>query len=135
MATWKEVAFYTDVAVLSTQLAHDVGTVASAGVAEDASKHDHVHILGGGSISLANKLASGVVDAAALGSDAVTTIKINTGAVTSGKIGIAAALNFNGYQAKNFIVHQATIGAPPTAVVGKWFQDSSTKKFYVCTAL
>jgi hypothetical protein len=135
MVTWKEVAFTTDVAVLSTQDPHAIGTTASAGTSEDASKHDHVHIIGAGAINNANKFGAGAVDATALASDAVTTVKMLDDAVTSAKIGIAGALNFNGKEAKNFIVHQATIGAPPTAVVGKAFQDSSTKKLYVCTAL
>ena len=54
-ATVKTIAYADEVASLSDETAHDVGTTASAGVATDAARHDHVHVLG-----------AGVVDAATL---------------------------------------------------------------------
>lgn len=50
MVTWKEIAFKDEVAALSSEDAHDIGIEASAGVATDASRHDHVHVLGSGTV-------------------------------------------------------------------------------------
>lgn len=136
VAVWKEIAFASDVALLSTQTAHDIDIVAnvSAGVATDASKHDHVHALGAGVVDTTSiELTTGALNVVA---DGIVATKIADDAVGSEHIeALDAALDFNGYQATDMIVHQAVIGSPPTAVVGKWFQDSSTKKFYICTAV
>ena len=133
VATWKEIAFEDDVAVLSTEVGHDVGILASAGTGGDASKHDHVHVLGASVVDDSSiQVASGVLSIKNLG---VATAHFPDGGVHPSDIGIHANRSFAGHQATDLVVHQATIGVPPTAVVGKWFQDSSTKKFYVCTAL
>jgi hypothetical protein len=96
VATWKKLAYVDEVATLSDQLAHDIGTTASAGVATDASRHDHVHILGDGAVSTAAKLATDVVEtlkikdgnvtAAKLATDSVETLKIKDLNVTTGKL-------------------------------------------------
>lgn len=44
--TWKTLAFYDDVAVLSDAAAADVSNAASAGTGTKASRDDHVHKLG-----------------------------------------------------------------------------------------
>jgi len=130
--TWKQLAFAADVALLSTETAHDIGTSASAGSASDASKHDHVHIVGTGAINSAGMFAAGVVDATALASNAVTTAKILNSNVTVAKIAIDAALDFGGFQGTNFIIEQSA-AAPAVPVVGKIYQATGDQKFYICT--
>jgi hypothetical protein len=63
-----------------------VGTTAAAGLGNHVARGDHVHVLGSGSINNSNKFASGVVDAAAIASDAVTTPKILNANVTAVKL-------------------------------------------------
>ena len=46
MTTWKELAFYDDVAVLSDTGPADISNAAAAGSGTKASRHDHVHRLG-----------------------------------------------------------------------------------------
>jgi len=133
MVTWKEIAFKDDCAILSTEDAHDIGTEAAAGIATDASKHDHVHVLGAGTVDGTSiELTANALNVVA---DGITAAKIKDDAVGSEHIeALSANLDFAGNQAQDMVVLQDTIGSPPTAVVGKWFQDSSTKKLYVCTA-
>jgi len=76
-AGFKKILITGDAAELSTEVAHAVGTTASAGVATDASKHDHVHVLGAGCINAANLFGTGVVDAAAIASNAVAASEID----------------------------------------------------------
>ena len=66
-----------DVATLSASAPADVGTAASAGSGTAASKDDHVHDTATGFIDNANKFASGVVDAAAIASNAVQASEID----------------------------------------------------------
>src|SRR3989304_4819496 len=66
-----------DVATLSANAPADVGTAASAGAGTAASKDDHVHDTATGFIDNANKFASGVVDAAAIASNAVQASEID----------------------------------------------------------
>jgi len=131
--TWKEVAFVDDVASLSEYTAHDIGTEAAAGEAVDASRHDHVHILGSGTVDGTSIELN--ANALRVVADGVTEANIHDDAVGSEHIeALSANLDFAGQEAQEMVVHQATIGSPPTGVVGKWFQDSATKKLYVCTA-
>jgi hypothetical protein len=132
MVTWKEIAFKDDVASLSDQAAHAIGTEASAGVGTDASRHDHVHILGSGTVDGTSiELTLNKLNVVA---DGITAAKIADDAVGSEHIeALSANLDFAGQVAQDMVVHQATIGSPPAAVLGKWFQDSSSKKWYVCT--
>jgi len=61
VTTWKKLAFSDEVASLSDEDPHNVGTTAAEGVAIDASRHDHVHILGNGSVNAAAIIANDVV--------------------------------------------------------------------------
>ena len=69
--TWKKLAYLDEVATLSDEDPHDIGTVAAEGVAMDASRHDHVHRLGNGAVDVAAVLASDVVDGTKIADDAV----------------------------------------------------------------
>jgi hypothetical protein len=131
--TWKQLAFAADVALLSTENAHDIGTTAAPGSGTDASKHDHVHIIGTGAINSSGMFGAGVVDATALASNAVTTAKILNANVTVAKININAALDFAGFQGTNFIIEQSA-SPPATPVVGKIYQATGDQKFYICTS-
>lgn len=62
------------------------GTSNSAGTAATIALSDHVHAIGTGSINSSGAFASGVVNAAAIGSDAVTTAKILDANVTVDKL-------------------------------------------------
>ena len=132
MVTWKEIAFADDVASLSDSDPSAIGTEAAAGSASDASRHDHVHALGAGTVDGTTiELTLGALNVVA---DGIGAGQIHDDAVGSEHIeALSANLDFAGQVAQDMVVHQATIGSPPDAVVGKWFQDSSTKKFYVCT--
>lgn len=78
----------------------DIATAAATGSNAAPAHGDHVHKIGTGAINSSGMFAAGVVDAAALGTDAVTNAKIGTGAVdtaelaagavTTAKIGAAA---------------------------------------------
>lgn len=76
-AGFKKILLEGDAAVLSDEDAHDIGTTAAEGVATDASRHDHVHVIGSGAINNANMFGTGVVDAAALGSNCVAASEID----------------------------------------------------------
>jgi hypothetical protein len=77
MAGFVKILMTGDAAVLSDDDAHDIGTTAAEGVATDASRHDHVHVVGSGAINNANMFAASVVDAAAIGSNAVAASEID----------------------------------------------------------
>ena len=134
MVVWKEIAFADNAAILSNAHPHDIDLAAnkSAGAATDASRHDHVHVLGSGVVDGTSvELTLGALNVVA---DGIIAAKIADDAVGSEHIeALSAALDFAGYQAQDMVVHQDDIATPPAAVVGKWFQDSSTKKLYVCT--
>lgn len=49
-ATVKTIAYVDEVATLSNEDPHDIGTTAAEGVATDAARHDHVHVLGAGCV-------------------------------------------------------------------------------------
>jgi hypothetical protein len=133
VATWKEIAFKDDCATISAEDPHPIGTEAAAGSESDASAHDHVHVLGGGTVDGTSVELN--ANALRVVADGITEAKVKDDAIGSEHIeALSAALDFAGNQAQDMVVHQATIGSPPTAVVGKWMQDSATKKFYVCTA-
>lgn len=64
----------------------DIGTVPSAGTGDDAAREDHVHQIGAGAIDDPTMFAAGVVDAAAIGPDAVGTSELGPDAVTSAEL-------------------------------------------------
>jgi hypothetical protein len=63
-----------------------IGTTLSAGAATSLTRSDHVHNIGTGAINASTMFAAGVVNAAAIGTDAVTTGKILNANVTTDKI-------------------------------------------------
>ena len=118
-------AFAGDVVVLSDTDPSAIGTVAGAGNGAAASRDDHVHVLGDGSISVAATIASNVV----------TVDKIKHGEVDANHIGaLNGAWDFNGHQAIDLIVHQSST-APASPVIGMLWQDTDDQKLYVCTAV
>jgi len=134
--TWKKLAFYDEVAIVSDEVSHDVGTTAAAGVATDASRHDHVHRLGNGSVDVAAVLASNVVETAKINADAVDGTKIADDAVGSEHIeALSAALDFAGNQATDLVLHNSA-DVPATAVLGKIYFDITGGDLhpYVCTS-
>jgi len=75
---WKKILLTGDAAELEgAENPAAVGTTASPGTGATASKYDHVHVLGAGCINNANLFAAGVVDAAAIGANAVGNSEIN----------------------------------------------------------
>jgi hypothetical protein len=124
VAIWKKLAYFDEVAIVSDETAHDVGTSASAGVATDASRHDHIHILGDGSVSATAKLAADVVDGTKIADDAVGSEHIETlsAALDCGKQQLTAAALDN--QASD----------PTTPVLGQVYFKTGDTHPYVCTA-
>ena len=125
VATWKKLAFTDEVATLSAEVAHDIGTTASAGVATDASKHDHVHRLGNGAVDVAAVLASDVVDGTKIADDAVGSEHIEP---------LSAKLECNGQQLENAVLEN-NAADPTTPVLGKIYFKTGDTHPYVCTAI
>jgi len=125
VATWKKLAFTDEVATLSAEVAHDIGTTASAGVATDASKHDHVHRLGNGAVDVAAVLASDVVDGTKIADDAVGSEHIEP---------LSAKLECNGQQLENAVLEN-NAADPTTPVLGKIYFKTGDTHAYLCTAI
>ena len=125
-ATWKKLAFADEVAIVSDEVAHDIGTTAGAGVATDASRHDHVHRLGNGAVDVAAVLASDVVE----------TLKIKDANVTTAKISIDANLNMNKKQLTAAALDNQSAN-PATPVLGQIYFHSGAGELhpYICTAI
>lgn len=66
--------------------AADIGTAAAAGTGTVPSRSDHVHKIGTGAINAAGMFAAGVVDAAAIATDAVGSAEIAALAVGSAEL-------------------------------------------------
>jgi len=79
-AGFKKILLTGDAAELSDEDPHAIGTTAAEGVAEDASRHDHVHILDTGSINASAQFAASVVDNAAMADDAIKAAEIDAAA-------------------------------------------------------
>jgi hypothetical protein len=125
VATWKKLAFYDEVAIISSEVAHDVGTTASAGVATDASRHDHVHRLGNGAVDVAAVLAADVVDGTKIADDAVGSEHIEP---------LSAKLEVNGQQLENAVLEN-NAADPTTPVLGKIYFKTGDLHPYICTAI
>jgi hypothetical protein len=145
VATWKKIAFLDEVAILSDELAHDIGTTASAGVAADASRHDHVHIIGDGAVNTAAKLATDVVETLKIKDLNVTTGKLAADAVDGTKLAddavgsehiepLSAKLECNGQQLENAVLEN-NAADPTTPVLGKIYFKTGDTHPYVCTAI
>ena len=76
-AGFKKILITGDAAELSDEDPHAIGTTAAAGVATDASRHDHVHIIGTGAINASAMFAASVVDNAAMADDAIKAAEID----------------------------------------------------------
>jgi hypothetical protein len=113
--TWKKLAFADEVAALSDEDPHEIGTVAAEGVATDASRHDHVHILGNGSVNAAAILANDVV-----GSEHIEAL--------------SAELDFAKNQAKAMALENA-VANPAAPVVGQIYFHTGAGELhpYICT--
>ena len=125
VATWKKLAFTDEVATLSAEVAHDIGTTASAGVATDASRHDHIHRLGNGAVDVAAVLAADVVDGTKIADDAVGSEHIEP---------LSAKLECNGQQLENAVLEN-NAADPTTPVLGKIYFKTGDTHPYVCTAI
>jgi hypothetical protein len=125
VATWKKLAFTDEVATLSAEVAHDIGTTASAGVATDASRHDHVHRLGNGAVDVAAVLAADVVDGTKIADDAVGSEHIEP---------LSAKLECNGQQLENAVLEN-NAADPTTPVLGKIYFKTGDTHAYLCTAI
>lgn len=90
---WKRILLEGDAATLTTSDPSDVGVTAGSGTSLEAARADHVHDTAAGFIDNANKFTTGVVDSAAIGSDAIVNSHIATGAVESAEIGSDAILS------------------------------------------
>jgi hypothetical protein len=145
VATWKKLAFTDEVATLSDALAHDIGTTASAGVATDASRHDHVHIIGDGAVNTAAKLATDVVETLKIKDLNVTTGKLAADAVDGTKIAddavgsehiepLSAKLECNGQQLENAVLEN-NAADPTTPVLGKVYFKTGDTHAYLCTSI
>ena len=145
VATWKKLAFTDEVATLSAEVAHDIGTTASAGVATDASRHDHVHRLGNGAVDVAAVLATDVVETLKIKDLNVTTAKLAADAVDGTKIAddavgsehiepLSAKLECNGQQLENAVLEN-NAADPTTPVLGKIYFKTGDTHPYVCTAI
>jgi len=145
VATWKKLAFTDEVAIVSSEVAHDVGTTAAAGVATDASRHDHVHRLGNGAVDVAAVLASDVVETLKIKDLNVSTGKLAADAVTADKLGddavgsehiepLSAKLEVNDQQLENAVLEN-NAADPTTPVLGKVYFKTGDLHPYVCTAI
>ena len=144
-ATWKKLAFADEVAIVSDEVAHDIGTTAGAGVATDASRHDHVHRLGNGAVDVAAVLATDVVETLKIKDLNVTTGKLAADTVDGTKIAddavgsehiepLSAKLECNGQQLENAVLEN-NAADPTTPVLGKIYFKTGDTHPYVCTAI
>jgi hypothetical protein len=145
VATWKKLAFADEVAIVSDEVAHDIGTTAGAGVATDASRHDHVHRLGNGAVDVAAVLAADVVETLKIKDLNVTTGKLAADAVDGTKLAddavgsehiepLSAKLECNGQQLENAVLEN-NAADPTTPVLGKIYFKTGDTHPYVCTAI
>jgi hypothetical protein len=143
--TWKKLAYLDEVAIVSDEVAHDIGTTAGAGVATDASRHDHVHRLGNGAVDVAAVLATDVVETLKIKDLNVTTGKLAADAVDGTKLAddavgsehiepLSAKLECNGQQLENAVLEN-NAADPTTPVLGKIYFKTGDTHAYLCTAI
>ena len=145
MATWKKLAYADEVATLSDTNPSDIGTAASAGTGDAASRYDHVHVIGTGAINAAAMFGAEVVENAAIGDGAVDTEELAADAVTGDKLAddavgsehiepLSATLEVNGQQLKDACLEN-NAADPTTPVLGKVYFKTGDTHPYVCTAV
>lgn len=117
VATWKKLAFSDEVAALSDDDPADVGTVAAEGVGTTASRDDHVHKLGNGSVNAAAIIANDVV-----GSEHIEPL--------------SAKLECNKQELENAALHNAAAD-PAAPVLGQIYFHTGAGELhpYICTAI
>ena len=123
---WTKILLAGDAAELeatSTPIA--VGTTAATGSGTTASKYDHVHVLGTGSINAAGLFAAGVVNAAAMGADSVGASELIESESYS-----MAKLTLTGADPGSEIVLTPKISSA-SVVEGTVFYDSDDNHLYV----
>jgi hypothetical protein len=113
--TWKKLAFSDEVAALSDSDPADIGTASAEGVGTAASRDDHVHKLGNGSVNAAAIIANDVV-----GSEHIETL--------------SAALDFGKNQATAMALDNQ-VANPATPVVGQIYFHTGAGELhpYICT--
>lgn len=126
---WKRILLDGDAAVLTSADPEDIGTTAAVGISEEASRADHVHRMGDGSIDVSTLFVGEVVDTAAIADDAVTSDKIAS---------LTAALDFAGQQAQDMVLHtvaNATARDLLTPALGKVVWQTDELHPYICTSV
>ena len=113
--TFKKLAFYDEVAIPSDSNPADIGTAASAGVATDVSRSDHVHKIGNDAINSGDLIADDVI-----GSEHIEAL--------------SAALDFAKNQATAMALENRT-SHPDTPVVGQIYFHTGAGELhpYICT--
>ena len=74
---WKKILLEGDAVSLTSNTPQAVGTTAAVGIGTTGARDDHVHILGTGCINNSNLFSGGVVDANAIGNNAVGSAEID----------------------------------------------------------
>ena len=142
---WKKLAYTTDVAALSDAAPASVGTAGAAGVGTAASRDDHVHDLGAGSVDASDIIAADVIDsvhyaAASIDTEHIAADQITSALIADDAVGsehieaLSAALDFAGNQATDF-VFQNNADNPVTPVLGKTYFKTGDTSVYVCTSI
>jgi len=97
----------------------DVTTSGSVGTSTKYAREDHTH-----------GIADGAVGESELADGAVTTNKIHDGAVTIAKLSIDGNVDFNEYEALEF-VHENLSSAPTTTKTGRIYYNTTDNHLYV----
>ena len=126
----KTIAYVDGVASLSEEVSDNIGTEASCGEATDASRHDHVHILGSGVVDGTSiELNSNALRVVA---DGITAAQIHDDAIGSEHIEtLSAALNAGKNQFQNMLLH-CLASDPTTPAAGQWWYRTDLTEVRVC---
>ena len=124
--TWIKVIYAGNMASLSDETPADIGTTASEGVGDQASRGDHVHKPGNGCVNSSTMFASKVVTAAKLADDCVNSDQLKA---------FTDDIDFNGQIASNLCFQNAATVAKPTGVIGKVYYDTTMNKLRICTVV
>jgi hypothetical protein len=124
MATWTEVIFTKNMAVLSDDDPTAVDTAAAPGNDPNASRGDHVHDIAAGAINAEAMFAAGAVGATNLADDCVASDQLKA---------FTGNIDFNGQIATDFVFENKSTAAKPVGVIGKMYYDTTLGKVRVCT--
>jgi len=147
MAEWKKILIEGDAAELQATDGSmtAVTTSAIAGTSSTAARSDHLHDIAEGAIDNANLFDTGVVDSAAIASDAVgadkitasavTTAKISDSSVTTAKLNIDDNVDFNANSALDFgtetVSSMTSSEVTSSEFVGRIVFDNTNSRPYV----